>query len=86
MENNKLLGRMGTGTRDMIKKCREAGVPEPQFPLTDGFVVTVRRKPGRAFEAVGGKVKDEVTGEVAGGVTGEVSDEVINLLRILVIF
>ena len=80
----KYIERMGTGTRDMIKKCREAGLPEPQFALTDGFVVTVRRKPGRAFEAVGGKIKDEVTGEVAGGVTGEVSDEVIKLLRILV--
>ena len=38
------------------------------------------------MEAMGGKIKDEVIGEVAGGVTGEVSDEVINLLRILVIF
>lgn len=51
----KYIERMGTGIRDMIKRCREAGLPEPQFALTDGFVTTIRRKPGRAFEAVGGK-------------------------------
>jgi predicted HTH transcriptional regulator len=56
----KYIERMGTGTGDMITRCRNAGLPEPEFTLTDGFVITLRRKPGRAFEAVGG----EVTGEV----------------------
>jgi predicted HTH transcriptional regulator len=51
----KYIERMGTGIRDMIKRCREAGLPEPHFALTDGFVTTIRRQPGRAFEAVGGK-------------------------------
>ena len=46
---------MGTGTGDMIARCRKAGLKEPQFTLTDGFVITLRRKPARAFEAVGGK-------------------------------
>ena len=46
---------MGTGTGDMIARCRKAGLPEPEFALTDGFVATVRRRPERAFEAVGGK-------------------------------
>ena len=46
---------MGTGTRDMIQDCRNAGLLEPDFSLTDGFVATVYRKSGRAFEAVGGK-------------------------------
>ena len=40
---------------------------QKEFALTDGFVVTIRRKPERAFEAVGW-----ITGEVAGEVTGEV--------------
>jgi len=51
----KYIERMGTGTGDMIERCRNAGLAEPEFALTDGFVITLRRKPGRAFEAVGGK-------------------------------
>ncbi len=51
----KYIERMGTGTGDMITRCRKAGLKEPQFRLTDGFVITLRRKPNRAFEAVGGK-------------------------------
>lgn len=74
----KYIERMGTGTGDMIERCRNAGLAEPEFSLTDGFVVTLHRKPGRAFEAVGG----EIAGEVAGEVTGEVTGEVRKLLMV----
>ena len=37
------IERMGTGTGDMIRRCREAGLPDPEFALRDGFVVTLRR-------------------------------------------
>ena len=37
------IERMGTGTLDMIRRCAGAGLPEPEFAVTDGFVVTVRR-------------------------------------------
>jgi ATP-dependent DNA helicase RecG len=40
----KYIERMGTGTQDMITRCREAGLPEPEFRVTDGFVTTIRRK------------------------------------------
>jgi predicted HTH transcriptional regulator len=73
------IERMGTGTGDMIKRCRDFGLDEPEFALTDGFVVTIRRKPELAFESVGG-LTGEVTGEVAGEVTGEVQ----RLLKVLV--
>jgi len=53
----KYIERMGTGTGDMIARCRKAGLPEPEFALTDGFVATIRRRPERAFEAVGGKTQ-----------------------------
>jgi len=53
----KYIERMGTGTGDMIARCRKAGLPEPEFTLTDGFVVTIRRRPEQAFEAVGGKTQ-----------------------------
>lgn len=37
------IERMGTGTGDMIRCCREAGLPDPEFTLRDGFLVTLRR-------------------------------------------
>jgi len=55
----KYIERMGTGTGDMINRCRSVGLDEPEFALTDGFLVTIRRKPDLAFNAVGG-----ITGEV----------------------
>lgn len=30
----------------MIRRCREAGLPEPEFAAADGFVITLRRKAG----------------------------------------
>jgi ATP-dependent DNA helicase RecG len=38
------IERMGTGIRDMIRRCREAGLPEPEFSVNDGFVTTLRRQ------------------------------------------
>ena len=54
----------------MIDRCRAAGLPEPEFALTDGFVVTLRRRPDRAFVSVGGEVAGQVTGQVTGQVEG----------------
>jgi len=72
----KYIERMGTGTGDMIERCRNIGLPEPEFTLTDGFVAIIRRRPERAFEAVGGE-RGVGTGQVAGQViTGEVTGEV----------
>jgi ATP-dependent DNA helicase RecG len=59
----KYIERMGTGIHDMIERCREAGLPEPEFKLTDGFVTVIHRKPGKEFEAVGGKVTEQVVDE-----------------------
>ncbi|MBI5109087.1 MAG: DUF4062 domain-containing protein [Rhodocyclales bacterium] len=63
------IERMGTGTRDMIQRCREAGLPEPEFSIGDGFVTTVRR--------VGSGIHS------APEVTPEVTPEVARLLRVL---
>ena len=35
---------MGTGTGDMIRRCRESGLQEPEFSVLDGFVTLIRRK------------------------------------------
>jgi predicted HTH transcriptional regulator len=40
----KYIERMGTGTGDMITRCREVGLAEPEFALTDGFVTIIRRR------------------------------------------
>jgi len=37
------IERMGTGTGDMIRRCRAAGLPAPEFTIRNGFVTTVRR-------------------------------------------
>ena len=66
------IERMGTGTGDMIERCQKAGLPEPEFKMTDGFVTTLRRIPNRAYELVGGKTTPPVAGEATGEVTGEV--------------
>lgn len=71
----KYIERMGTGTGDMIRRCQEAGLPEPEFVQSDGFVITLRRKD----ESVRSTVAGEVTGEVAGEVAGEVG-------RLLLVF
>ena len=60
----KYIERMGTGIHDMIESCREAGLAEPEFKLTDGFVSVIRRKAEKAFEAVGGKVAEQSRDQV----------------------
>ncbi len=37
------IENMGTGTLDMIKRCVEAGLPEPEFSVGDGFVASIPR-------------------------------------------
>ena len=37
------IERMGTGTLDMIRRCAEAGLLEPNFAVEDGFVSTIWR-------------------------------------------
>ncbi len=37
------IERMGTGTRDIIRHCTEAGLPEPEFAVSDGFQTIIRR-------------------------------------------
>lgn len=53
------IERYGTGTGDMIRRCAEAGLPEPDFQLTDGFVTILQRPtspsgPSRDQEAQAG--------------------------------
>ena len=62
------IERMGTGTLDMIRRCVEAGLPEPEFAVTDGFVTTIRRVaiPGR----VSGQAMGAAAAATGGGAVG----------------
>ncbi len=71
------IERMGTGTRDMIRRCVDAGIAEPEFSISDGFKVAVQR-PVPAT----GQVTPEVAGEVTREVTPEATPEV-RLARVL---
>ncbi|HBT89337.1 Fic family protein [Desulfobacter sp.] len=49
----KNIERMGTGIRDMIRRCREAGLAEPEIRLDAGeWITTILRKP-KAVETTG---------------------------------
>jgi len=43
------IERMGTGTLDMIKRCIEVGLPEPEFRVQGGFVTTLPRSQTRTY-------------------------------------
>lgn len=46
------IERMGTGTLDMIRRCIDAGLPEPDFSATTGFTTTIwRGKPAVQLES-----------------------------------
>lgn len=51
----KYIERMGTGIVGMIQRCKNFGLPEPEFALTDGFVTTIRRRPELPLQTVSGQ-------------------------------
>ncbi len=75
----KYIERMGTGIHDMFERCREAGLPEPEFKLTDDFVTVIHRKPGSAFKAVGGESTEQVVG--AEGIKSALSRHQVQILH-----
>ena len=73
------IERMGTGILDMIRRCREAGLPEPEFQLDgDVWVTTIRRKSG-AEQASDNRPTGVPRSGVHDGVHDEVHDEVHEL-------
>ena len=67
----KYIERMGTGTRDMIRLCREAGLREPQYAIRDGFVQTLWRP------------APEVTLQVAGQPESQPESLAMRVLRLM---
>ena len=79
------IERMGTGTLDMISRCADAGLPEPEFSVADGFVTTIRRLPSevwatRQMGQAGGKGARGQEGGRLGA--SSLSDEDLAMLRV----
>jgi ATP-dependent DNA helicase RecG len=57
----KYIERMGTGILDMIRRCRKAGLTEPEIRLDGGsFVLTIRRKkPEPETKSASGRAQDK---------------------------
>ena len=65
------IERMGTGTGDMIRRCREAGLREPKFEMADGFTLTIwRAKEAAAGTEPSTKMSGEMSGEKLPGMLG----------------
>ena len=76
---------MGTGTLDMIRRCVGAGLSEPEFAVTDGFVTTIRRKAlaGRVMEEPkSGHAKVQDGGQVGGKLKGKLVKMGCKLIKI----
>ncbi|HMP72088.1 MAG TPA: ATP-binding protein [Kiritimatiellia bacterium] len=77
----KYIERMGTGIRDMIRRCVKAGLPEPEIRMDGGsFVLTIRRQAAKSG-ARSGPSRDQITPPVDPPVTPPVA--VVVLVRLL---
>lgn len=61
------IERVGSGTGDMIRLCREAGLPEPTFSDRDGFMLSIAR-PGRETSGDSRKSSGKSSGKEVGRV------------------
>ena len=66
------IERMGTGTLDMIRRCSDAGLPEPEFNDSSGFKITIwRATPTEQIkvqpESLPGDLKSKVLNLLADG-------------------
>lgn len=77
----KYIERMGTGTRDMIRLSRTAGLRDPKFSQSDGFVTTVWRA---AVEPVTPPVRAHTTPPVNQPVAPPVGPPVAPAVQVLI--
>jgi len=72
------IERMGTGTGDMIRRCVNADLPEPEFAVTDGFQTIIQRvRSDETREEIG-----EITsGKASGKTSGKTSGMILDMIR-----
>jgi len=71
------IERYGTGTGDMIRLCRVAGLPEPDFRLTDGFVTIIQRPVRMKSVPVTTQDTPQVKAQVEAQVRAQVEAQVV---------
>ena len=72
------IERMGTGTGDMIRRCREAGLREPGLRVTDGFALTIWRRPA---DESSGKSSGKSSVKSSGKRMGTTAEKIVVLIR-----
>ncbi len=85
------IERLGTGTGDIIRLCKEKGLKEPEFFQEEDFKSIIWRTLKTAREVTGqatGQATDHETGQATGQVTGQATGQVEESIRrvLLVIF
>ena len=83
----KYIEEMGTGTVDMIRRCAEAGLAEPEFESAGGFVVRIRRaalagKPVIFTNRTQNETPTQKTTQEVHGVTEETTSETTQERRV----
>ncbi|TNF46288.1 MAG: transcriptional regulator, partial [Bacteroidetes bacterium] len=68
------IERLGTGIPDMISRCIDAGLSEPEFYQEESFKAVIRRKSEIAVQA---------TEQVTEQVTEQATEQVSKLIRIM---
>ncbi|MDE0625911.1 MAG: winged helix-turn-helix transcriptional regulator [Bryobacterales bacterium] len=75
------IEKMGTGTVDMVRRCAEAGLPEPEFDVSAGFLARIWRpgghaRPSRAVRGTlrGTRDSTRATTQETAGTTQETGD------------
>jgi hypothetical protein len=75
------IERLGTGTGDMIRLCREKGLREPDFIQEEIFKTVIWRTARQATGEVTGQATGQATGQVTVEVTGQTNGEVNDFIK-----
>lgn len=75
------IERLGTGTSDMLRLCKEKGLKSPDFVQDDIFKIIIWRA-----EQTTGQVSGQVTGQVSGQVSNQVPEEIpIEIRKVIMV-
>ena len=72
-----IIGKHVRASPQLIRRCREAGLPEPVFRVTDGFSVILRRHAGAAQAT---KTPPQSSGKCSGKSSGKTGAQIIGMI------
>ncbi len=75
------IERMGTGTGDIIKLCKAAGLKEPEFVQEEIFKIIIWRK--QTVGQVTDHDTDHDTGQATGQATGQVNEYIRRIVLVI---